>query len=183
MIQRFLTALTLLGLPAALPAQITSAEYAARRDSLAARIGNGVVVAFGGRTPIADFGPFYQIPSFRYLTGYEYADAALVMVARAGRGTSILYVHRSTPRRSLYYGEEPDSATLLRDFRLSSRDESVLGAAVDSLARLGLPVFVPSLVLSTDNAAMIAAAGLRNFHAGIRAGWDLNADASLEMFP
>jgi N6-L-threonylcarbamoyladenine synthase len=50
-------------------------------------------------------------------------------------------------------------------------------------ARLGLPVFVPSLVLSTDNAAMIAAAGLRNFHAGIRADWTLNADASLEMFP
>jgi hypothetical protein len=30
---------------------------------------------------------------------------------------------------------------------------------------------------------MIAAAGLRNFHAGITAGWDLNADASLEIFP
>jgi N6-L-threonylcarbamoyladenine synthase len=47
--------------------------------------------------------------------------------------------------------------------------------------RVGLPVFVPSLALSTDNAAMIAAAGLRNFHAGVRAGWDLNADASLEL--
>ena len=35
--------------------------------------------------------------------------------------------------------------------------------------RAGLPVFVPSLALSTDNAAMIAAAGLRRFHAGVRA--------------
>ena len=47
--------------------------------------------------------------------------------------------------------------------------------------REGLPAFVPHVSLSTDNAAMIAAAGLRNFHAGIRAGWDLNADASLEL--
>ena len=47
--------------------------------------------------------------------------------------------------------------------------------------RIGLPVYVPDLSLSTDNAAMIAAAGLRNFHAGKRAGMDLNADAALEM--
>ena len=47
--------------------------------------------------------------------------------------------------------------------------------------RIGVPVFVPSLALSTDNAAMIAAAGLRRFHAGVRAGLDLNADASLKL--
>src|SRR5690606_34842770 len=38
--------------------------------------------------------------------------------------------------------------------------------------REGLPVFVPSLALSTDNAAMIAAAGLRRLAAGVRAGDD-----------
>jgi len=47
--------------------------------------------------------------------------------------------------------------------------------------RAGLPVFLPSLALSTDNAAMIAAAGLRRYHQGIRAGLDLNADASLRL--
>jgi len=47
--------------------------------------------------------------------------------------------------------------------------------------REGLPAFIPRLSLSTDNAAMIAAAGLRNYHAGVRAGWDLNADPSLEL--
>jgi N6-L-threonylcarbamoyladenine synthase len=45
--------------------------------------------------------------------------------------------------------------------------------------RAGLPVFVPPLSLSTDNAAMIAAAGLRKLRAGKTAGWDLNADAAL----
>ncbi len=44
-----------------------------------------------------------------------------------------------------------------------------------------LPVFVPSLHLSTDNAAMIAAAGLRRFREGARAEWALNADAALAL--
>jgi N6-L-threonylcarbamoyladenine synthase len=47
--------------------------------------------------------------------------------------------------------------------------------------RAGLPVFVPSLALSTDNAAMIAAAGLRRFHAGARADLTLNADPALAL--
>src|SRR4051794_39399659 len=42
-----------------------------------------------------------------------------------------------------------------------------------------MPVFLPSLTLSTDNAAMIAAAGLRKLHAGITAPLDMNADAAL----
>jgi N6-L-threonylcarbamoyladenine synthase len=44
-----------------------------------------------------------------------------------------------------------------------------------------MPTFVPSLSLSTDNAAMIAAAGLRRFRAGIVAPSDLNAHASLPL--
>jgi N6-L-threonylcarbamoyladenine synthase len=54
----------------------------------------------------------------------------------------------------------------------------------DALARgeaAGLPVFIPRLSLSTDNAAMIAAAGLRRLAEGLRAGADLNADASLPL--
>jgi N6-L-threonylcarbamoyladenine synthase len=48
-------------------------------------------------------------------------------------------------------------------------------------ARRELPVFIPGIELSTDNAAMIAAAGLRNFRAGMVAGWDLSAQASLVL--
>jgi N6-L-threonylcarbamoyladenine synthase len=44
-----------------------------------------------------------------------------------------------------------------------------------------VPTFVPSLPLSTDNAAMIAAAGLRRFRAGRTAPADLNADAALAL--
>jgi N6-L-threonylcarbamoyladenine synthase len=62
-----------------------------------------------------------------------------------------------------------------------SANARLRGDLVGRAQREGLPAFVPHLSLSTDNAAMIAAAGLRNFHAGIRAGWDLNADPSLEL--
>jgi N6-L-threonylcarbamoyladenine synthase len=54
----------------------------------------------------------------------------------------------------------------------------------DALARgdtAGLPVFIPRLSLSTDNAAMIAAAGFRRLADGARAAADLNADASLPL--
>jgi N6-L-threonylcarbamoyladenine synthase len=44
-----------------------------------------------------------------------------------------------------------------------------------------LPTFVPSLPLATDNAAMIAAAGLRKLRAGVTAPPDLNADPSLPL--
>jgi len=48
-------------------------------------------------------------------------------------------------------------------------------------ARLGLPVFVPPLALSTDNAAMIGAAGLRRLRSGGAGSLDFNAEASLPL--
>jgi tRNA N6-adenosine threonylcarbamoyltransferase len=48
-------------------------------------------------------------------------------------------------------------------------------------ARREIPTFLPSLALSTDNAAMIAAAGLRKFRAGSIAALDINADAALVL--
>ena len=48
-------------------------------------------------------------------------------------------------------------------------------------ARDGLPLFLPSLALATDNAAMIGAAGLRLLRAGVTAPLDLDAKASLPL--
>jgi N6-L-threonylcarbamoyladenine synthase len=64
------------------------------------------------------------------------------------------------------------------------------GVAANSLLRkeaaragdeLGLPLFVPPIALSTDNAAMIAAAGFVAFRKGVRGGWDLNAEPHLAL--
>jgi N6-L-threonylcarbamoyladenine synthase len=51
----------------------------------------------------------------------------------------------------------------------------------DRGVRREIPTFLPSLQLSTDNAAMIAAAGLRRFRAGSVAPLDLNAHAALPL--
>jgi N6-L-threonylcarbamoyladenine synthase len=48
-------------------------------------------------------------------------------------------------------------------------------------ATVGLPVFVPPIALSTDNAAMIGAAGLRRYRAGLGQQLDFNAEASLPL--
>jgi N6-L-threonylcarbamoyladenine synthase len=53
--------------------------------------------------------------------------------------------------------------------------------AAETADALGLPLFVPEMALSTDNAAMIGAAGFVNFKNGRRAGWDLNAEPHLVL--
>ncbi|MBA2627648.1 MAG: M24 family metallopeptidase [Gemmatimonadales bacterium] len=137
-----LTALVLTGFPArGAGAQIPAAEFAARRDSLARRIGDGVVVAFGARTPVTDFGPPTQLPAFRYLTNYEDPDAAFVLVVRNGVGRPALFTMPVMPRTALYYGRRPDSATVARTMGMPSRPFATLAATLDSLAGAGLAFY------------------------------------------
>jgi tRNA N6-adenosine threonylcarbamoyltransferase len=53
--------------------------------------------------------------------------------------------------------------------------------AVARGAREDLPVYVPSIALATDNAAMIAAAGLRKLERGAPSSLDFNAYATLPI--
>ncbi|HUQ82916.1 MAG TPA: aminopeptidase P N-terminal domain-containing protein [Gemmatimonadaceae bacterium] len=113
---------------------IPLAEYAARRDSLAARIRDGVVVALGGRTPVTDYGPFYQLPAFNYLTNFHEPDAAMVLVAKGGKAATTLFLTPIDPRTAFYYGRRPDSASVERTLGMKARAFSALGNFVDSLA-------------------------------------------------
>jgi N6-L-threonylcarbamoyladenine synthase len=81
----------------------------------------------------------------------------------------------------------------LRSAALARRPRSLIltgGVAANTLLRaealrtaegLGLPLFVPPISLSTDNAAMIGAAGFVAYTMGRRAGWDLNAEPGLPL--
>ena len=83
---------------APLASQVPAAEYAARRDSLAAAMSEGVLIAIGGHEPAEDFLSFYPAPSFYYLTGVTEPDAVLLMVKRRGRDLGNVVRAAARPR-------------------------------------------------------------------------------------
>jgi N6-L-threonylcarbamoyladenine synthase len=62
-----------------------------------------------------------------------------------------------------------------------SANSRLRSEALAKAERSEIPVYIPRLSLSTDNAAMIAAAGIRQIAAGTFAPADLNAAASLPL--
>ena len=62
-----------------------------------------------------------------------------------------------------------------------SANSRLRAEALAKAERSEIPVYIPRLALSTDNAAMIAAAGIRQLAAGRLAPADLNAAASLPL--
>lgn len=119
-------------------AQVPVAEYAARRDTVAARLGNGVLLAYGAGTTMTDEADFHQLPSFQYLTGHDRPNAAFVMAFRNGRITyQMLFEPPIDPRRALYDGFAPDSGTLARQAGLGLTDIGTLRLVLDRLASRG----------------------------------------------
>ena len=83
-------------------------------------------------------------------------------------------------RRLRAVAEERRPASLLLTGGVAAN--SLLRSEARALAdALGLPLFVPPIALSTDNAAMIGAAAFVGWRLGRRAGWDLNADTHLPL--
>ena len=125
----------------------------------------------------------------------------------SGLKTAVLYHVRRVDLPPVLPGEEPSPAVrdLVASFQRAAvgalvrnlvriaeerRPRSLLltgGVAANSrlredvrsaAARLGLPLFAPPLALTTDNAAMIAAAGHVAYRKGVRGGLDLDAVAT-----
>lgn len=142
-----LAALASVGLAAPADAQpatfaapsIPRAEYAARRAAVLARVDSGVVLVAGARDPVVHWPPFYQLPAFRYLTGYLLPDATLVMIKRAGTTRGVLFVPPTNLRTALYDGRVTDPPTLSRETGLDVRYIAQLDALLDSLAATALP--------------------------------------------
>jgi Xaa-Pro aminopeptidase len=140
-VSRAAVALALLITVSPVGAQIPLEEYAARRQALASRVDRGVFVAFGGQEPVRHWPPFYQLPAFRYLTGFLQSNAALVMVREQGRTTSTLFVARPDARRALYDGERLTLGDVSDQVGLQARYSDEMAAYVDSVLAGGFPVY------------------------------------------
>ena len=122
---------SLIALPAR--AQVPQAEYAARRDSLAAAMSNGVLIALGGHEPAEDYLSFYPAPSFYYLTGITEPEAVLVLVKRQSRVGMTLFVQPRDPAREVWTGTRLGAEGMTRATGIPARTIDKLHHALDSL--------------------------------------------------
>jgi N6-L-threonylcarbamoyladenine synthase len=89
-------------------------------------------------------------------------------------------VVRDLVERTMRAAESISAASVLVSGGVAAN--SALRAAFEARgANAGIDVFFPSRPLSTDNAAMIAAAAYPRFRARLFAGSELNADPSLAL--
>jgi len=135
----------LLSIAPALGAQsdtaVGPAELKSRRAAFADRVGNGVVVAFGGRALVHDFSTFYQLAAFRYLTELNEPDHAFVMVVRDKQPTTTLFLTKLEPRTAFYYGQRTDSSNSMARTGLPARSYDAIWGVLDSLVATGLPFY------------------------------------------
>lgn len=122
---------------APLAAQIPQSEYAARRDSLAAAMPDGVLLALAGPEPAEDFLSFYPRPMFFYLTGVTEPDAALVIAKHAGAVATTIFVQPRDPGREAWTGTRLGASGMTRVTGLAARTLDQLRPALDSLLELG----------------------------------------------
>ncbi len=157
-------------LPLSVRAQITQAEFASRRAALAAALGDGVLVAFGSPEPEEDYISFYQNSQFRYLTGFNEPDAALVLDIKGGRLVGQhLFILPSDPSREMWTGKRLGLAGAKQSMGVEAHAGSTLARVLDSLlARSGTSVlhvvgnYAPDhSVLTADDQFVRAAAAKR----------------------
>lgn len=123
-------------------AQITNAEYAQRRDSLAARIPGGVIVALGAPEPAHDYLSFFQEENFFYLTGLREPDAALVIVKKDGRVSPTLFVQPKDPGREVWTGNRIGAQGVSATLGIPGRSYEDFQKTVDSILATGTPLYV-----------------------------------------
>ncbi|HUF27252.1 MAG TPA: aminopeptidase P N-terminal domain-containing protein [Gemmatimonadaceae bacterium] len=146
-------ALALIFLAPAAAAQIPAAEYEERRGQLAAQLGDGVLLVLGAPEPPQDYLPFYQAPTFRYLTGVDEPGAALVMVRRGTSTTTTLFVRPRDPRTETWSGPRLGTERATRATGLAAVTADRLHPVLDSLLGAGLALHVAGEYRLGANAA------------------------------
>jgi Xaa-Pro aminopeptidase len=115
-------------------AQVTQAEYAARRTALSKVLpGDGVVVVMGAAEPKHDYDVFTQDRTFRYLTGFLEPGAALVIVHKGGLDRTMLFVQPKDPAQEVWTGARLGAAGVQDKLGFEGRDATTLHKVIDSL--------------------------------------------------
>jgi Xaa-Pro aminopeptidase len=117
-------------------------QYRQRREALAARLPDGVLLAIGAPEPEHDYLPFFQAPSFYYLTGFREPGAALVMVKRGGVVGSTMFVQPRVPAQEVWSGDRLGTEAVARLMGTAAQPRANLRVMLDSLLRAGLPLHV-----------------------------------------
>ena len=123
-------------------AQVPQSEYAQRRAALAAKLQDGVVLAIGAPEPSHDYVSFFQSEPFRYLTGYNEPNAALVIVKRSGQTAATLFVERRDPAAEVWTGERFGAEGAAAATGISARQVDELGSVLDSLLKTTSQLYV-----------------------------------------
>jgi Xaa-Pro aminopeptidase len=152
-------------------------EYRQRREALAGRLPDGVLLAIGAPEPEHDYLQFYQAPSFYYLTGFAEPGAALVMVKRGAAVSTTMFVQPRIPAQEVWSGNRLGTEGVARLMGTAAQPAPRLRAALDSLLRTGLPLQVVGDIRAEDSGndeARILSAdeqfveSLRRKHPGLR---------------
>jgi Xaa-Pro aminopeptidase len=134
--------------PAGAPPAVARAEFAARREALAATLpSDAVILALGGREPREDYVSFFQSTNFYYLTGMREPDAALVGVKQGASVAWTLFVQPKEPSREVWTGKRVGPENAEQVWGVRGRSMAELDAVVDSLLR-ALPA--PALNVVAD---------------------------------
>lgn len=122
-------------------AQITQAEYAARRAAFTGRVNaDGVYLVLGAPEPKENYENFWQAQNFRYLTGFLEPDAALVIVRKDGKDRAFLFVEPKDPAQEVWTGERL-GVDGVRSLGMEGRNASTLATVLDSVLAGGAPLF------------------------------------------
>jgi len=117
-----------------LPAQITQAEYASRRDAFTARVtADGVYLVLGTAEPKENYENFWQAQNFRYLTGFLEPGAALVIVRKNGRDQAMLFVETKDAAQEVWTGERLGVAAVNGALGMEGRNTATLRTVLDSV--------------------------------------------------
>ena len=96
-----------------------TADYRARRESVATALNGGVAILFAAQEPVLDFMPYRQDEDFYYLTGWNEPGAALLIQSPSAATSDhparsyreILFLPSRNRRTELYTGTKLDAAS------------------------------------------------------------------------